>query len=385
MNIAVFDGEGRKSIPIIRSLGKDGYTVITFSFEPLSLGGNSRYSHKNLYLKKYDVQKIKKNLDRYKIDIIFPLEVHSIDFFLKNRSSFKSFKIIMPEYEDFILFNDKSNTVKYAKKINIPVPETYIPSSIDQALKYLSSRKNFPLALKPRISTGSRGFKTVFSRGEALKQYKIISKTFYLPLIQEYIPDGGKTVGAEFLFFEGKEILSFSHERLREFPVKGGPSTYCNIYQKKNVVALARKIFKGLNYSGFAMVEFKQHPETKKFYLMEVNPRPWGTITLPIHAGINFPVDAVKVFAGKAFKKTRETKKFRELYMRWLIPGDILSILMNSRIGTREKLKELFRRYPHTVYQIINKDDMFPALIMVLKVIVNSFSINFVKKNLFRR
>jgi predicted ATP-grasp superfamily ATP-dependent carboligase len=262
MNIAIFDTEARKAVSIIRSLGEEGLRIISFSFERLSFAGRSRYVRKNVFLKNYDSGLILEKLQEYGIGIILPIEDPTIEFFGKNKERFRNFTIIMPEYENFLLFADKANTVRFAKEKNVDTPETCIPGSLDEAKDYLSARDRYPLIIKPRRSTSAIGVRIVKEPREAFRNYMELSKRFNLPLIQQYIPPGGKALGAEFLFYKGKEIMSFSHERIREFPVRKGPSTYCKYYKKEDALIEGRKLFEGLNYSGFAMVEFKQHPET---------------------------------------------------------------------------------------------------------------------------
>jgi hypothetical protein len=47
------------------------------------------------------------------------------------------------------------------------------------------------------------------------------------------------------------------------------------------------------------MVEFKYVPEVDDFVLIEVNPKFWGSVLLPIISGVNFPVDYVRLALGE--------------------------------------------------------------------------------------
>ncbi|MCK4236846.1 MAG: ATP-grasp domain-containing protein [Candidatus Krumholzibacteria bacterium] len=389
MNIAIFNAEARKAVSVIRSLGEEGLKIISFSFERISFAGSSRYVHKNFYLKDFDTEYITKKLKSCEIDMILPIEDSSIEFFGKNKDRFKKYRIIMPEFETFILFADKANTVRLAKEKGVSVPETYIPDSTEEAEKNLLARSDYPLVIKPRRSTGSIGLKIVKDPKEGTRNYRMLSEKFHLPLIQQYIPQGGKALGAEFLFFRGREIMSFSHQRIREFPVNNGPSTFCKYYRKDDALTKGRKFFEGLNYSGFAMVEFKEHPETKELYLMEINPRPWGSITLPISMGFNFPAEAVKVFWDPENYEIQEPgldiDLSQDYYMRWFLPGDLLSISLNKRMTVTEKFRKLFRKYKNTAYQILSLKDPLPALTMILKLALNLFNFGYIRKYLLRR
>lgn len=389
MNIAIINAEARKTVSIIRSLGKAGHGIITFSFERISFAGSSRYVRKNHYIKELDVDTIIKTLQKHSIDIIFPIEDSSIEFVGKNRDRFKNYLLIIPDYEDFTLFADKANTVTLAAEKQVRVPETFIPESLEAAEEFLNNCETYPLVIKPRRSTGSIGLKVLMNKEKAVNSYRMISEKFHLPLIQQFIPQGGKAVGAEFLYYQGKEIMSFSHERIREFPVKNGPSTYCKHYKLDDALIEGRKLFQDLNYSGFAMAEFKEHPQTKTLYLMEVNPRPWGSITLPISMGFDFPQEAVKVFSDPSgytrSTRNRAINPDEDYYMRWFLPGDFLSILLDDRTSVGEKLRNLFRRYKNTAYQIISMDDPMPALVMVAKLCINLFNVGYIRRYLLRR
>jgi len=331
MNIAIFNTEARKAVPIIRNLGKAGYTLYSFSFERISFAGSSRWVKKNIYIKGWNTERILESLEQYRIEVVLPIEDPTIEHFARERERFSNYTLVIPEFEDFILFSDKGRTTDLAAKNGLTAPETFTPASVDEALEYLDSAAAYPLVIKPRRGTSAIGVKIVGNRDEAVRQYRTLSERFQLPLIQEFIPPGGRTVGAEFLFYRGREILSFAHERIREYPVRRGPSTFCKNCPDEAPIALGRKLFEGMNYSGFAMVEFKEHPGSGELYLIEVNPRPWGSITLPISAGVNFPVEAVRIFSdpeGYAGPDRDLTyAPGEDFYMRWFFPGDILKIL----------------------------------------------------------
>ncbi len=389
MNIAILNTESRKAVTIVRSLGKAGHTLYSFSFERISFAGASRYVRKNIYLRDYDLPRITRLMEHYDIDCILPIEDPSIEFFGLNRKHFTGYTLIAPEYETFILFADKAKTARLARERGVKAPDTFIPDSIEEACSFLRDRGRYPLIIKPRRSTSAIGVTIVTDAEKGIASYIDISKRFDLPLIQEFIPPGGRTVGAEFLFYEGREILSFSHERIREFPVGRGPSTYCKNYKGDDALEIGRRLFDGMRYSGFAMVELKEHPGTKEFYLVEVNPRPWGSITLPVSVGVDFPAEAVRVFSDpEGYRIPADVSRYdknKDYYMRWFLPGDFLSVVLDPEMSLLEKVRNLFRRYPDTVYQIMNLEDPAPALAIIFKLLLNLFNPGYLKKYLLRK
>ena len=81
----------------------------------------------------------------------------------------------------------------------------------------------------------------------------------------------------------------FTHKRLREYPLSGGPSTLRESVHNVQMEKIAVDLMKACEWHGVAMVEFKLHQVTKKPYLIEVNPRFWGSINHAIASGVDFP------------------------------------------------------------------------------------------------
>jgi hypothetical protein len=52
--------------------------------------------------------------------------------------------------------------------------------------------------------------------------------------------------------------------------------------------AIAKKICESTSWTGFAMFEFKL-TDKNEIYLIEINPRIWGSINQSIQMGVNFP------------------------------------------------------------------------------------------------
>jgi len=190
-------------------------------------------------------------------------------------------------------------------------------------------------------------------------------------LIQEFIPPDGDTLGVEALFNKDSEPrATFVHRRLREYPVSGGPSTLRESVYAPELVEMALKLLKALGWYGVAMVEFKVDPRDNIPKLMEVNPKFWGSIQLPIVSGVDFPYllycmavdgDVEAVFEYKVGTRCR-----------WLLPGDILHFLNNP---DRFRLQpSFFQFWGHKLhYDILSWDDPGPLLGMFIGYLAQAF------------
>ncbi len=113
---------------------------------------------------------------------------------------------------------------------------------------------------------------------------------------QEYISGSG--VGVEFLFNRGKKIWHFAHERVHEYPLTGGASSYRrSINPPQAMLHDAEKLLTALNWHGVAMVEFKMNANGQ-YWLMEINPRLWGSLALSIDSGVDFPLGLLQIARG---------------------------------------------------------------------------------------
>ena len=104
-------------------------------------------------------------------------------------------------------------------------------------------------------------------------------------IIQEYIQ--GEGVGYSVFAKKGKIVSGFGHKRLAEYPVSGGSSVYRENYENEEIRSVSEKIVIATQWSGFAMFEFKLTPDNE-IYLIEVNPRIWGSINQGLQNGVNY-------------------------------------------------------------------------------------------------
>ena len=52
---------------------------------------------------------------------------------------------------------------------------------------------------------------------------------------------------------------------------------------------MAFRLLDHFKWHGLAMVEFKMHAKTGEPYILEVNPRFWGSLDAAVYAGVDFP------------------------------------------------------------------------------------------------
>ncbi len=298
MNVLVASAKGAKSLVITRSLGKRKISVINTDYNRFSASFFSRYS-KGYFLcpspKDYPDEYIKAILTyikKNKIDVLMP--VNSIETILisKHKDQFTPYtKVPFDNYSKMIKLHDKGKLAKLADELDIPIPKTYTINNLNDIEQFVNS-VDYPLVIKLKESSSSIGINYIYSPDEFILKYKHTIEQFNLdplnyPIIQQYIHGVG--CGVSLLMNHGEVRALFTHKRLREFPVTGGPATLRESIRHQEMESIAVKLLKHVKWHGLAMVEFKLDQHTNKPYLIEVNPRFWGSINQAIMSGVDFP------------------------------------------------------------------------------------------------
>jgi len=194
-----------------------------------------------------------------------------------------------PEITSHIL--DKSLTLDVARKCGIRVPKTRLISNSEQLPESFSTFP-FPWILKParkEVSVEEIKSSRLATADEVDAKFPAPREFVPPMLLQEYCEGAG--VGVELLLHDGECVAVFQHRRLEEVPYTGGVSvTAVAERPDPELVKQSLDLLRALHWHGPAMVEFKVNPCSGSAVLMEVNGRYWGTISLPILAGVDFPL-----------------------------------------------------------------------------------------------
>jgi predicted ATP-grasp superfamily ATP-dependent carboligase len=156
-------------------------------------------------------------------------------------------------------------------------------------------------------------------------------------LLQEFIPGSG--AGYFALFAHGSLLARFSHRRIREKPPSGGVSVVSESSAiDPSIDGPSRELLERLDWHGPAMVEYRISEDGTP-YLMEINARFWGSLQLPIYAGIDFPYLAWQIANGELPEAVLDYEL--GVRNRWLL-GDLDHLYLSWKDGAislRQKLR----------------------------------------------
>lgn len=371
--VFVTDGYWHKTLSVVRSLGEKGIDVSVGESTRLSTALFSRYAKRRII---YPSPKrspdefldfLEKELKKERYEVLITPEESTLLLIAKNIKRFEGLtRFPFAEHNLISKASDKAETIKNAKGIGIPIPQTIFINDIEE-LEKETADIDFPVVIKPRISSGSYGIRYVKNKDELISSYKEVHSKYPFPLIQEYIPQGGDAFGVSCLFDKNIKLkAAFVHKRLREYPVTGGPSTLRESVVNDDVKELAVKLLSSMKWYGVAMVEFKVDPRDNKPKLMEINPRFWGSLSLAIYSGVDFPYLLYRMAMGEDFEPVTTYKT--GLRSRYLLPGDIMHFISNPE---RFKMKPGFFRFfdKNTKDDIISLKDPLPTFGRILSLL----------------
>jgi len=223
--------------------------------------------------------------------LVLPLTDDRILPFQLRRHDFESLARINLLSDDvYRVCSDKSETYKLAVKTGVPVPRQRTASDLEEALD-CARDFGYPLVMKPKQSAAKE------NPGVRQAVHKVRSERELLSLASKVVTQEllvqenflGKGVGVEMLCKNGKVLTAFQHERVHE-PMMGGGSSYRkSVPLHEGMQAAASRLMAALEYTGAAMVEYKQNIRTGEWVLIEINGRFWGSMPLTIAAGLDMP------------------------------------------------------------------------------------------------
>ena len=368
--VLLTDGHWAKTLAAARSLGQKGLRVTVGESTAIATTFFSRYCRRRLVYPspwihpEAFMEALIAELKRHNYALLLPMEEQTTLLLARHRERLEVHtRLPLNDYGSIDRARRKDEVLKLARELGIPAPATLFPASLEEVRQRLAEI-SLPAVIKPRLGSGSTGIVYVRTRDDLWPYYLKAHQRSPLPLIQEYIPEGGSAVGVSFLFDrEHRPVAHFIHRRLRQYPLTGGPSTLRESIADPLVRELGEKLLRALNWFGVAMVEFRYDPRDGLPKLMEINPRFWGSLPLAVYAGVDFPYLIFCLATGKPFPEVKAYALGKRC--RWILPGDLLHFFKNPR---RFHLDPGFFRFfdKNTAYDFFSWSDPLPVVGRVL-------------------
>ncbi len=302
LRVCVLDGQYLAALAAVRSLGRAGAHVAVCAAEQAHavVAFASRYAHDARRLP--DAGRSEAAFRSALVDVaagadaVLPCALPSIRA-LSGAADWTA-RVLVPPPEALAHAVDKARLSATAAALGIPVPHAFGPGEEVPFPAVVKYRHGEALGLKPE-----QRYAIVADRTELDAVQRRMAERRPDPVAQEWLPGEGRGCSA-ICDREGRPAAFFCHRRLREYPVRGGPSTWAESIEDPQLVAWTARLLLHLRWRGHAMVEYKLGADGRP-RLLEINPRPWGTYALAIASGVDFPVLYCTLVRGGAVSVPR--------------------------------------------------------------------------------
>jgi predicted ATP-grasp superfamily ATP-dependent carboligase len=367
--VFITDGYWRKTLAAVRALGGEGVRVVVGEFTRFAPALFSRFARRAVVYENGQTterafaESIAECARVNGCGVVMPMEEDTLLALARNRDVFGGIVELPCDSAENIEFaRDKARVIEHALKIGIACPKTLRADELagTDGVKRVEAEVGFPAVIKPRVSSGARGLRYVECPEDFAAAYAEVHARFPNPLVQERLPGEGDAVCVSVL--RDRDSIPravFTHRRLRQYPVEGGASTLRVGIRLPELESEAVRLLKSMNWFGVACVEFKRDVRDGRYKLMEVNPRFWGSLSLAVESGVNFPMLLYRLARGE---KLGYPPDYRPGMMtRWMIPGDVMHFLRSpERFRMKPGFLELSgRKLRHETFRA---DDPFPLV-----------------------
>ena len=295
MNILVTNAKNRIAYNILKSLSVKGHHVYCADFIPKSMSFYSRYSSGHfLYPSPFREQEkfvacLIEKISELKIDVLIPVfeELFLVSRHLDEIS--RHVKLVVPDYQQILIAHNKDKWAPIARQLNISVPVTCSLTEFDKD-SALVDRLIFPVLLKPKQGGGGWGISQVDTVGE-LQNILSVGVHCALPLerfiVQQKIT--GEVICVAMVFNQGKLRGKTAYRQIREYPIFGGQATCRISVSCKAAEDNLQALLEHFVWHGVCQADFIVDSDTGEPYLIDINPRFWGSLAQGIASGVDFP------------------------------------------------------------------------------------------------
>ena len=390
MSVFITSARSKAVLSAIRSIGKQKIRVVAGDVYKNSIGFCSKYCFKSFLYpspenEKIFIDSLYRVVKGEGIEVLIPGHDDTTYVISKYKELFEDIVTVpIPDMEVLVKAYDKYKTILSAEEIGIPVPKTYHVEN-EKDLRKLLKEVSYPLVIKPRFQNkgyGAYGVAYVYSSKELLRIYSKISFNDYV--IQEFIPGGSEKMRMVNALFDKRShlVAIFTAKKHRSHPITGGSTTLGESIWDPKLAELGMKLLKAWRWYGLAEIEFKLDPRDGELKLIEVNPRFWTYIDLPIACGVDFPYLLYKIATGE---RVKFMKKYR-IGVKFVNPiADPLAafkILMKSKdkIGM---FRDLIMSYMgEKTYELLSFEDPKPFLCEILWNLCQFPQLNMIRKRI---
>jgi peptidoglycan/xylan/chitin deacetylase (PgdA/CDA1 family)/predicted ATP-grasp superfamily ATP-dependent carboligase len=331
----VLDGNTGPALAVTRSLGRDGWSVVTESGTKASWSKHSVGTARlPSTVREPDafVEALAAAVDRLEPAIVVPATDASLQLAWSAVGDTPT-RILGGDRRTVDTALDKVATLRAAERVGFPVPRWFLPESAQEA-RAAFAELGSPCVVKPRTSYLRRGSELVHRRHLVVDSVPALERALAalsdsgdaLPLVQELVP--GRAMSATAVVHDGRVLARVARQTLTFYPVAGGTSVWKRTVPADDAgVAEAVELLVRIGLHGLAEVEYQVGSDGRP-RLMEIGARIHGWVPLAIAAGVDLPSLAADAAIGDL--RPQDGGYAVAMEMRWLA-GELLRLRAVTR------------------------------------------------------
>jgi D-aspartate ligase len=351
---AVVLGGDYQGLGIVRSLGSQGIPVCVFDDE-LSISRYSRYCTRfvnvpHLRDGRVAVDRLLELAPQFGLQgwVLYPTREELVAAISRHRDELSEvFRVPTPAWDCVKWAWDKRNTYQLARQLDIPIPVTHYPESIEQLAEI--DHCSGPFALKPAIKEhffyASKA--KAWRANNHAELRKLYAKASALAgdgeiMVQELIPGGGTQQFSYCAFFrDGEALGKMVVRRRRQHPLEfGRASTYVETVDEPMIEEFSERFLRAIDYYGLVEVEYKLDPRDGQYKLLDVNARTWGYHSLGARAGVDFSYMLYADQIGEEVSASKGIPGMAWMRMTTDLPASVAALL-HGEIDLKTYLRSL--------------------------------------------
>lgn len=305
-------GGAETPVPVCRSLGRGGVTVIAYGGveDPVR---HSRYCRRYVECagqgREAEREWVETLLAEPEPGVLVPCSDKWVELIARNREALLE-RGHVPLFgcdEASLAMLDKGRTYEAAERAGVPIPRFAVmrePADVEAALE----RIPLPCGIKPleghvfRERTGL--LEKVIPVADAGQFRELAGRWLGEGLglmATEIVPGPDDLLYSAFFYLdeEGEPLVSFTNRKIRSDPPHFGVGCYVVEEQVPELIELGRRFLEEAGMHGIAQLEYKRDPDDGEYKLLECNPRFHLTIELPIACGLDVPLYAYRRVCGE--------------------------------------------------------------------------------------
>ncbi len=290
--VLVLDADERQALAACRALGRSGYEVGVAGSRETSLAGLSRYSARHHRLPdprtptaEAYAERLADAVARFGYQVLLPCLDETFARVERIALNARVAPDPGPGRDRLV---DKLHLVELGRAADVPYPRTRLVSDGLAAADRESLSP--PIVCKARRSAVAHETRVAHHSGAAIawtwEEAELFSHRLrergLEPIVQERIERAEK-INATIVRREGRSEVRFPYRVLRDLPLTGGIAVTTQTLGAdsgagREAIDALERLCDAAGYEGVANGEFARSREDGRLYLIEVNPRLWGSL-----------------------------------------------------------------------------------------------------------